>query len=249
VSGQNVAIVAGGVVMAAHIVGLGRLVGEALAILVVLSYALAVGWQPSVVRAAVAGTLASLAWIVARPRDRWHALAVGALVLLAWMPRSALEPGFQLSFAAVAAIFLVLPRMSGVPDAYPVPRGFWDVLVVAVACGLVTAPIVWLHFGRVALWTVPANIAAEPAMPPLISLSLAAAAVEPVLPGAATSLAWLAGWCAWWLAFVARIVSSGPSAQVSSPAAIVMAALLVGAVILVRWLPRYRRREAVAALV
>ena len=224
VSGQNVAIVAFGVVMAARIVGLGRLVGEALAILVVLSYALAVGWQPSVVRAAVAGTLASLAWIVARPRDRWHALAVGALVLLAWMPQSALEPGFQLSFAAVAAIFLVLPRMSGVPDAYPVPRGFWDVLVVAVACGLVTAPIVWLHFGRVALWTVPANIAAEPAMPPLISLSLAAAAVEPVLPGAATSLAWLAGWCAWWLAFVARVVSSWPSAQVSSPAAIVIAA-------------------------
>jgi len=249
VSGQNVAIVAVGVVMAARIVGLGRLVGEALAILVVLSYALAVGWQPSVVRAAVAGTLASLAWIVARPRDRWHALAVGALVLLAWMPQSALEPGFQLSFAAVAAIFLVLPRMSGVPDAYPVPRGFWDVLVVAVACGLVTAPIVWLHFGRVALWTVPANIAAEPAMPPLISLSLAAAAVEPVLTGAATSLAWLAGWCAWWLAFVARVVSSWPSAQVSSPAAIVIAALLVGAVVLVRRLPRYRRREAVAALV
>jgi len=249
VSGQNVAIVAFGVVMAARIVGLGRLVGEALAILVVLSYALAVGWQPSVVRAAVAGTLASLAWIVARPRDRWHALAVGALVLLAWMPRSALEPGFQLSFAAVAAIFLVLPRMSGVPDAYPVPRGFWDVLVVAVACGLVTAPIVWLHFGRVALWTVPANIAAEPAMPPLISLSLAAAAVEPVLPGAATALAWLAGWCAWWLAFVARIVSSWPSAQVSSPAAIVIAAALVGAAVVVRRLPRYRRREAVAALV
>ena len=123
VSGQNVAIVAFGVVMAARILGLGRLVGEALAILVVLSYALAVGWQPSVVRAAMAGTLASLAWIVARPRDRWHALAVGALVLLVWMPRSALEPGFQLSFAAVAAIFLVLPRMSGVPDAYPVPRG------------------------------------------------------------------------------------------------------------------------------
>jgi competence protein ComEC len=249
VSGQNVAIVAFGVVMAARIVGLGRLVGEALAILVVLSYALAVGWQPSVVRAAVAGTLASLAWIVARPRDRWHALAVGALVLLAWMPQSALEPGFQLSFAAVAAIFLVLPRTSGVPDAYPVPRGFWDVLVVAVACGLVTAPIVWLHFGRVALWTVPANVAAEPAMPPLISLSLAAAAIEPVLPGAATALAWLAGWCAWWLAFVARVVASLPSAQVSSPAAIVVAAALVGAVVLLRRMPRHRRLEAMAGLV
>ena len=210
VSGQNMAITAIGVVTVARVVGVGRLAGEGVAILVVLSYALAVGWQPSVVRAAVAGVLASLAWIVARPRDRWHALAVGALVLLCWLPASALEPGFQLSFAAVAAIFVVLPRVGGVPDAYPVPRGLWDVIVVAVACGVVTAPIVWLHFGAVALWTVPANVAAEPAMPPLIGLSLAAAAIEPVLPGAAAALAWLAGWCAAWIAFVADVVSAWP---------------------------------------
>ena len=249
VSGQNVAITAIGVVMVARIVGVGRLLGEAVAILVILAYALAVGWQPSVVRAAVAGSLASLAWIAARPRDRWHALAVGALILLAWMPQSELEPGFQLSFAAVAAIFVVLPRLSGVPDAYPVPRGLWDVLVVACACGLVTAPIVWLHFGTVALWTVPANVAAEPAMPPLISLSLAAAAIEPVLPGAATSLAWLAGWCAWWIALVARVVADWPSAKVGSPVVILVTAGLVGAVLLVRQMPRYRRRTAVASVV
>ena len=248
VSGQNVAIVAFGVVLAARILGLGRLVGEALAIAVVLSYALAVGWQPSVVRAAVAGVLASLAWLVARPRDRWHALAVGALVLLVWMPQSALEPGFQLSFAAVATIFLVVPRLSGVPEAYPVPRGLWDVLVVAAACGLVTAPIVWLRFGQVALWTVPANVAAEPAMPPLISLSLAAAAVEPLSPGVATALAWLAGWCAWWIALVARVVASWPSAQISSPLAIAVAFGVVGAALLVRRLPRYGRPTALAAI-
>ncbi len=248
VSGQNVAIVAFGVVLAARILGLGRLVGEALAIVVVLSYALAVGWQPSVVRAAVAGVLASLAWLVARPRDRWHALAVGALVLLVWMPQSALEPGFQLSFAAVATIFLVVPRLSGVPEAYPVPRGLWDVLVVAAACGLVTAPIVWLHFGQVAFWTVPANVAAEPAMPPLISLSLAAAAVEPLSPGVATALAWLAGWCAWWIALVARVVASWPSAQISSPLAIAVAFGVVGAALLVRRLPRYGRPTALAAI-
>jgi competence protein ComEC len=216
VSGQNVAITAVGVVWAARLAGLGRLAGEGVAILVVLAYALAVGWQPSVVRAAVAGILASLGWITARPRDRWHAMAVGALVLLTWTPSAALEPGFQLSFAAVAAIFVVLPRVAGVPDAYPVPRGLWDVLVVAVACGLVTAPIVWLHFGAVALWTVPANLAAEPAMPPLIALSLAAAAVEPVLPDAAVALAWLAGGCAAWIALVARVVSTWPSAQIHS---------------------------------
>ena len=144
------------------------------AILVVLSYALAVGWQPSVVRAAVAGVLASLAWIVARPRDRWHALA----------RRSARAPLLAPGVCARARVPAVVRgrrgdlrrrchASRGVPDAYPVPRGLWDVVVVAVACGVVTAPIVWLHFGAVALWTVPANVAAEPAMPPLIGLSLA----------------------------------------------------------------------------
>ncbi len=249
VSGQNMAITAIGVVTVARVVGVGRLAGEGVAILVVLSYALAVGWQPSVVRAAVAGVLASLAWIVARPRDRWHALAVGALVLLCWLPASALEPGFQLSFAAVAAIFVVLPRVGGVPDAYPVPRGLWDVIVVAVACGVVTAPIVWLHFGAVALWTVPANVAAEPAMPPLIGLSLAAAAIEPVLPGAAAALAWLAGWCAAWIAFVADVVSAWPSAQLRSPVALTAVLSIVATVWLVRRLPRYRRRGAAVGVV
>jgi competence protein ComEC len=129
-----------------------------------------------------------------------------------------------------------------------VPRGFWDVLVVAVACGLVTAPIVWLHFGRVAVWTVPANVAAEPAMPPLISLSLAAAALEPVVPGVALALSWLAGWCAWWIAFVARFVASWPSAQASSPLAIAGAGAVVGAIWLVRRLPRYRRPTGLAAI-
>jgi competence protein ComEC len=249
VSGQNIAITAIGVVAVARIAGLGRLIGEAIAILVILAYALAVGWQPSVVRAAVAGTLASLAWIVARPRDRWHALAVGALVLLAWMPSSGLEPGFQLSFAAVAAIFLTLPRVADVPDAYPVPRKVWDVFAVAVACGVVTAPIVWLHFGAFALWTVPANVAAEPAMPPLIALSLAAAAIGPLLPGAAAALAWLAGWCAAWIALVARVVSQWPSAQIESPLVLGVLSAGVAAVALVRCAPRYRRRGWGVALV
>ena len=248
VSGQNIAITALGVVAVARIAGVGRLVGEAAAIAVVLAYALAVGWQPSVVRAAVAGVLASLAWLLARPRDRWYALAAGALVLLAWMPASALEPGFQLSFAAVAAIFVVLPRAAGVPDAYPVPRKTWDVLVVAVACGVVTAPIVWLHFGTIPLWTVAANVAAEPAMPPLIALSLAAAALEPFLPGASVALAWLAGWCAAWTALVADVVAGWPSAEVSSPLWLLGLGAVGAAALLVRRVPRFRRARTVAAL-
>jgi predicted membrane metal-binding protein len=62
---------------------------------VIPAYTLAVGWQPSVVRAAVAGSLASLAWLAARQRDRWYCLLLGAAVLLAWNPYSLLDPGLS----------------------------------------------------------------------------------------------------------------------------------------------------------
>ena len=74
-------------------------------------YVLAVGPQPSVVRAGVAGALGSAAWLTARASDRWYFLLLAALALLAWNPYDLLDAGFQLSFAAVAAIFLVVPRL------------------------------------------------------------------------------------------------------------------------------------------
>ena len=106
VSGQNVVVLAGAVLGLAWLLGIPRLAAQVAVLVAIAAYVLAVGWQPSVVRAGVAGALASLAWLVSRPRDRWHFLAVGAAVLLAWTPTSLLEPGFQLSFAAVAAIFV-----------------------------------------------------------------------------------------------------------------------------------------------
>jgi competence protein ComEC len=85
-------------------------------------------------------------------------------------------------------------------------------------------------------------------MPPLIGLALAAAAIEPVFPGAAAALAWLAGWCAAWIALVARVVAGWPSAQVESPFVLALVAAVAGAVVLLRRAPRYRRRALLAAV-
>ena len=152
-----------------------RWIGELGALAGIGAYVLAVGPQPSVIRAGIAGGLASLAWLTGRLRDAWQALLLAAVALLAWNPYELYDPGFQLSFAAVAAIFTLVPRIARSLEVTPLPRGLRLGVAVSLGCSLVTAPIVWLEFGYLPLLGVPANALAEPAMAPLLGLAFLAA--------------------------------------------------------------------------
>jgi competence protein ComEC len=212
VSGQNVAYVVAGVLIAGWLLGVSRWWSQAVAILAILGYVLAVGWQPSVVRAGIAGGLASLAWLASRGSDRWYFLLLGGAALLAWSPYNLLDPGFQLSFSAVAAIFVLVPRLERRLEGYPVPSRLATVVAVSAGCGVATAPILWLHFGAVPILSVLANALAAPVVAPILGFGLAAAAVGTVLPGAALSLGWLNGWLVAYLAACARLVGGLPFA-------------------------------------
>jgi competence protein ComEC len=241
VSGQNVAFVAGSVLLLLWLVGIPRLFAQLAALAAICGYVLAVGAQPSVIRAGIAGALGSLAWLTARAADRWHLLLVGAIALLAWNPYTLFDAGFQLSFAAVLAIFVLVPRFQRFLEGYPL--GPWLRLVVAVsaACGLATAPIAWLQFHSVQLLTVPANALAAPVVAPLLALALAAAAVAPFSASAAAAIAWLNGWCAAYLVAVARLVGGLPIAQVKSTQTLIL--LLASALLAAAYAcpPRWRQ--------
>ena len=250
VSGQNVAYVMGGVLLLAWLLGLPRWAGHVGALAAVAGYVLAVGWQPSVVRAGVAGALASLAWLASRPADRWYFLLAGAALLLGWNPYSLLEPGFQLSFGAVAAILVAVPRLERRLEGYPVPRPLAAVVAVSLACGVATAPILWAHFRSVPIFSVVSNALAAPVVAPLLGTALVTAAVEPVLPSAARALAWTNGWLAAYLAGSARLVGGLPHASVSSLTALLALAGVAGLALLAVRLPppRGRRTLALAAM-
>src|SRR5205085_12636934 len=181
------AAIAGGVSEIVLLLGLSSLFGEVAALAAVAGYALAVGLHPSVIRAGIAAALGSLAWLVARQRDRWQALLVGAAVLLAWNPYSLLDAGFQLSFAAVAAIFVVTPRVVRALEGYPVPRSLAQLIGVSTACGLATAPVTWLQFHQVSVVTIPANVVAVPVVAEMLVVALATAVIAPVAPPVAAA--------------------------------------------------------------
>jgi competence protein ComEC len=253
VSGSNVVLIASGVLGLAWLLGVPRLRAELAVLVAIAAYVLAVGPQPSVIRAGVAGALASLAWLSGRQRERWYSLLVAAVVLLAWNPYNALDPGFQLSFAAVLSIFVLVPRFEGVLEGYPLPSRLRSPVAISAACGLGTAPVCWFQFHAIPLLTVPANAAAAPVVAPLLGLALVSALVAPVAHAPAVLIAWLNGWCAAYLAACARLFGGLPGAQIRSPAA----AAVLGAVVLLvaayAWqrgdraqagLPAHRQRPA-----
>jgi ComEC/Rec2-related protein len=244
VSGQNVALVAGGALMLAWLLGVPRSLGELGALLSIGGYVLAVGPQPSVLRAGVAGALGSLAWLTARSTDRWYFLLLGALALLAWNPYTIFDAGFQLSFAAVVAIFTLVPRFQEVLDGYPLPATVRDAVSISTACGLATAPILWLQFHAIPLVAVPANAAAAPAVVPLLGLAMTAAAIHPLAPSVSALLAQGDGLCAAYLSACARVFGRFPLAQVRSGWAAVALALLVGGA----WAYAWRRGRTAARL-
>ncbi len=237
VSGQNVVLIAGGVLALALLLGVPRLAGHLGALGAIGGYVLAVGPQPSVIRAAVAGAAVSVAWLAGRERDSWHVLLLAAVVLLAWSPYTVLDAGFQLSFAAVVAIFVLAPHVLERLEGYPLPQSARVAVAISAVCGVATAPVLALRFGAVPVLGIVANGLVEPVVGLLLGLAFATAAVAPVAPELAGSLAWLDGWLAAYVAGCARLVGAAPFAQLHGAAAAVATAgpLLLAAYAWRRW--------------
>ena len=111
VSGQNVMLLAILVLAAAAAVGLPLRARLALALLLVAAYVPLAGGGPSIQRAGVMGAAGLVAALAGRPASRWYALGLAAAATLALNPLAVLEPGWQLSFAAVIALLAMAPAL------------------------------------------------------------------------------------------------------------------------------------------
>ena len=70
------------------------------------------GLPPSALRAAIMGSVLLAAIALGRPRSLLPALALAAALMTAWNPQVLTQVSFQLSFAAMAGIVIVLPPLA-----------------------------------------------------------------------------------------------------------------------------------------
>ncbi len=190
VSGQNVMLLAVLVLFAGALTGLALRPRLFLAAALIAVYVPLAGGGPSIQRAGVMGIAGLVAALAGQPAQRWYALGLAAAVTLAINPRTAGEPGWQLSFAAVAALLAAGAPLSAA-FALRLPRPVAEAAAITVAATLGTAPLMALYFGQVSPASLPANLLAAPAVAPVMwlgMLSAAAAQASPVLAAPFTAL-------------------------------------------------------------
>lgn len=202
----------------------GKKTAALLGMAAVATYLVVSGAPSPAVRAAITAGVAFLAILFDRRAISLDALAVAAMVILILYPEAATEPGFQMSFAATAALVAlveVLPRAVkeiSTPWWIRVPQavGVWIVASIAMSlvAGLATGPFAMHHFNRVASYGLIANLLVAPissfVMMPFLALG---AALEPL--GLGGPFLAVAGWSIDLMLAIAGQTAQTPGAQVT----------------------------------
>ncbi|MET7964488.1 ComEC/Rec2 family competence protein [Micromonospora zamorensis] len=251
VSGSNVAIVVGAVLLLARWARAGPWLAAGLCGVALVGFVILVRPSPSVVRAATMGAIGLAALAAGRPRAALPALAAAVTVLVLVDPELAGDPGFALSVLATGGLLLLAPRWRDGLRRRGVPPGLAEVLAVPAAAQLACGPVVAGISGTVSLVAVPANLLAVPAIAPATVLGVLAAMMSPIWPGGAEFLAWLASWPTWWLVVIAHQGARLPGGTLpwpgGVPGALLLSALTVALLIAVRR-PLVRRLVAVVGV-
>lgn len=194
VSGLHMALVAGGLYTAMHF--LLALIGPlalrfpirkwaaATALVGVSAYLVVSGASVPAQRAYVMTAIALGAVLFDRPAFSLRALGLAAVVVVLMAPESVVDPGFQMSFAATAALIAAFDRNGEHSTLPPVPgrllgaidaswKSLSAMLVASLVAGLATDIFAIYHFQRVAVYGLASNVATTP----LISFVIAPAAV------------------------------------------------------------------------
>src|SRR6185503_575103 len=94
------------------------------------------GASPSILRAGAMGGAGVAAALAGRPASRWYALLLAAGFTLALDPRAWMDPGWELSFAAVVGIFALMRPLRTVFDR--LPASLADAIAMTLAATLAT---------------------------------------------------------------------------------------------------------------
>jgi len=239
VSGQNVAFVVAAVAPVLRRLRLAPRLVITLGLLA--AFAMLTRAEPSVLRATGMAAVAAYGTAIGRPTTGVRALGLTVTVLILSDPLLVTSLGFRLSVAGAAGIVL-----AAAPLQRQLPGPEWVTAPVAVmlAAQLAVAPLLVGAFGSVALVSLPANLAAAPAVGPSMAWGLVAGLVGGLIGGRAAVLLQLpTSFLLAWIEAVARAGARWPLAHLAARD-LALVGLVGGAATAARWWRRSPRENS-----
>jgi len=162
----------------------------------VLFYGMLAGFPVPTQRAVIMVLVFILSFALGRGKDYLNTLALAAIIVMALAPYSAWDASFQLSFAAMASIIMLVPVMRSrlewtVEKERPGGRTFrgrsleflkkraLPAMFVTAAAAIGTSPILAYHFNRVSVVGLAANLVVVPLSGIVVPTLLVSAALLP----------------------------------------------------------------------
>jgi competence protein ComEC len=231
----------------------GKKAAAAGALIAVGLYLLLSGAHAPARRAAITASVAFIAILLDRQAVSLRSLALAALIILASEPEVVVQPGFEMSFCATAALVALAevwprtPRAGGLPWPIDLAQrardGLLALFMVSLVAGAATGPFAIQHFNRIANFGVFANLTADLVASVMMMPALAVALLlELVGHGAAAPALFVAGWSAKAIIALGQLFATAPGAGMAASAAPQMALAVSYAGILFACLWRGRLR-------
>jgi len=132
-------------------------------------YTLFVGATPTVIRAAVMGTIVVVGQRMERRAHAWTTLFAACWAMTVWDPQTLWDMGFQLSALATASLFAYGKGVEARLLRTPLRAGWLDwareALTATLAAQILALPLILYQFGNLSIIAPVANVALLPMVP------------------------------------------------------------------------------------
>jgi competence protein ComEC len=172
------------------------------------------GLSPSMTRAGLVSSLSLLTWYYGRQFHPFVLLPFAAAITVLFQPSYAWgDLGWQLSFAAFAAVMIVGPLFQTYFFGEKEPGVIRQVLGETVAAHIVTIPIVVPAFGLLSNVAIPANILIVPLVPLAMLLTFIVGITALLVPSIVEYVGLPASWLLQYMTFTSQYLAGLPWAQ------------------------------------
>ena len=158
-----------------------RLVRYVFTVLASALFTLLTGASPSIVRAFLFILINETARLTGRPRNALRVLSTALLIQLVLNPSAITSVGFQLSYLAMAGIFLLYPRLEAWwpkgPRIDPL-RKVWQAAALSISCQAFTGPLAWFRFHTFPIYFLITNLLAMPVTTLLMGAAVTTLALQ-----------------------------------------------------------------------